>query len=132
MAKIKISYTAPGADVVTGKIDGTKVSFSGTAKAGSATVTVAAGQHHLTYTVEGLPDTSYTFKIEDSTPPVSLTDTIGETGFAAGSIPFTVSSMAVSAAKKPAKKAAKKAAKKPAKKAAKKPAKKATKKGGGK
>jgi hypothetical protein len=97
MAKIKISYTAPGADVVTAKVNTTPVAFTGTAKAGQSTVTLAPGDYRLNYTVEGLPDTSYTFKIEGSSPDVTLTDTIGSTGLAAGAIPFTVA--AIGAAK---------------------------------
>lgn len=90
MPDIKISYTAPGADVVTARIDGSPVSFSGTAKAGEAEVTVPAGSHRLRYTIEGLPGTSYTIKIAGSSPDKSITDTIGSTGVAAGSIPFEV------------------------------------------
>ncbi|HKR66748.1 MAG TPA: hypothetical protein VJZ00_23675 [Thermoanaerobaculia bacterium] len=86
MAKVKVSYTAPGADVVTADLDGTPISFSGTAKAGEATVTVGAGKHRVHYVIEGLPNTSYTVKIDDK----SITDTIGPSGKAAGSIPFTV------------------------------------------
>lgn len=94
MAKIKISYTAPGADVVSADLDGAPISFSGTAKAGEATVTVGAGKHRVHYTIEGLPNTSYTVKIDEK----SVTDTIGPTGIAAGAIPFTVPGAAVKAA----------------------------------
>lgn len=94
MAKIKISYTAPGADVTTADLDGAPISFFGTAKSGEATVTVSAGTHRVHYTIEGLPNTSYTVKVDEK----SVTDTIGPTGIAAGSIPFTVPSAATKAA----------------------------------
>lgn len=90
MAKIKVSYTAPGADVVTAKVNTTPVTFTGTAKAGQSEFTLSAGNYRLNYTVEGLPNTAYTFKIEGASPDVTLSDTIGPTGLAAGAIPFKV------------------------------------------
>lgn len=108
MPKIKISYTAPGADVVTANLDGTPVSFSGTAKKGQVEVNVAGGKHRLRYTIEGLPGSSFTIDIETPASQVSITDTIGPTGLAAGAIPFAADLKAVrlgsrkDATKKPA------------------------------
>jgi len=90
MAKVKISYSAPGADVVSATVDGTDISFSGTAKAGSAQLNLPPGSYEFVYFIEGQPGSPYEIKIEGSTPGKTIKDKIASNGKAAGGLIFVV------------------------------------------
>jgi hypothetical protein len=95
MAKVKISYSAPGADVVSAAVGGTDISFSGTAKAGSAQLDLPPASYGFTYFIEGQPGSPYEIKIEGSTPNKTIKDTIAANGKAAGGLNFIVAGAAV-------------------------------------